>query len=130
MNKLIDYNSPEKEILLEVFEDIPFMDNWIPSLIENYIYSTVKQSYSNEEDNFMKYKVRTKYGLYDGEYNEWYCNGENKKPHIQSYYSKGELHGEYKHFWKNGQLKSQRTYINGNVHGECNSKYEIFLYRW
>ena len=39
MDKLYDFKSPEKVILDEVFNNIPMMDKWIPSIIENYIYS-------------------------------------------------------------------------------------------
>ena len=30
----------------------------------------------------------------------------------------GELHGEYKQWWSNGQLMEQTTYIEGKRHGE------------
>ncbi len=35
MSKLIDYSSPEKEILLEVFQKIPMMDKWLTGVIES-----------------------------------------------------------------------------------------------
>ena len=43
MNKLENFNSPEKKVLLEYFKTIPMMDKWIASVIENYIYSTVRE---------------------------------------------------------------------------------------
>ena len=68
MSKLVDYNSPEKEILLEVLQKIPMMDNWIASVIENFIYAYVE--YTDEQGILVKYK--TKYGLKDGEETTYY----------------------------------------------------------
>ena len=41
MIKFIDYNSPEKEIIKNVFNTIPYMDVWIANIIEGYIYEKV-----------------------------------------------------------------------------------------
>ena len=66
MSKLIDYNSVEKEILLEIFVSVPFMDNWIANIVENYIYSNVKTYYSGGE---IETEYRAKYdSIKDGEY--------------------------------------------------------------
>ena len=64
MNKLENFNSPEKKVLLEVFQK---MDNWIASIVENYIYAYVRECHDNGK---LKCKYRTKYGEKDGEYNE------------------------------------------------------------
>ena len=39
--KFIDYFSPEKEIIKEKFNTIPYMDVWISSIVEGYIYENV-----------------------------------------------------------------------------------------
>ncbi len=41
MNKFIDYKSPEKGIIKEKFTTIPYMDVWISSIVEGYIYEKV-----------------------------------------------------------------------------------------
>lgn len=50
--KFIDYNSPEKAILKNVFKSISDMDMWICNIIEGYIYEKVdkknKQGYREE----------------------------------------------------------------------------------
>jgi hypothetical protein len=53
MSKLVDYESPEKEVLLELFNKMPMMDNWIASVIESYIYSYVKEYHT--EGNLMEW---------------------------------------------------------------------------
>ena len=64
INKFIDYNSPEKDILIEHFKTIPMMDKWIANIIEEYIYSTVREYYP---DGSLKSEYRTKYGEKHGE---------------------------------------------------------------
>ena len=64
MTKFINYKSPEKDILDICFQDIPDMDKWLTSLIESYIYSTVREYYcETNKDNSMKSEYTTKYGL-------------------------------------------------------------------
>ena len=58
MSKLIDYNSVEKEILVKIFDGIPFMDNWLANIVENYIYSDVKTYYTSGE---IETEYRAKY---------------------------------------------------------------------
>jgi hypothetical protein len=45
MSKFINYNSTEYKILKNVFETIPMMDAYIANIIEEYIYSTVREYY-------------------------------------------------------------------------------------
>jgi len=105
MSKFSNYNSPEKDVLLEVFEKMPMMDNWIASLIESYIYSTVREYYP---DGSLKCEYRTKYGEKDGEYKLWQING---KLGIQTTTVDGKIHGEYKKWYINGNIACQRNYI-------------------
>ncbi len=39
--ELRDYKSPEKDIIKEKFNTIPYMDNWISNIVEGYIYENV-----------------------------------------------------------------------------------------
>jgi hypothetical protein len=70
--KFVDYNSPEKAILKNVFKSISDMDMWICNIIEEYIYETVE-----EENILYKYKYTLRYDKKEGEYKEWYVkNGQ------------------------------------------------------
>ena len=101
--KFVDFNSPEKDILLEHFKTIPMMEKWIANIIEEYIYFTVREYYP---DGSLKSEYRTKYGEKDGEYKEWHDNGQL---YIQTNYVEGKLHGEYKKWYDDGKLCSQTT---------------------
>ena len=45
-------------------------------------------------------------GKLEGEYNDYYMNGQL---HIQSMYRNGKLEGEYNDYYKNGRLHNQCT---------------------
>ena len=114
MSKFSNYNSPEYRVLKEVFENIPMMDTYIANIIEEYIYSTVREYYENGS---LQCEYRTKYGLKDGEYKEWYRSGN---PFIQTTYVDDKRNGEYKLWYdiKGGQIYEQTTYVDGKIHGE------------
>jgi antitoxin component YwqK of YwqJK toxin-antitoxin module len=113
-NKLENFNSPEKEVLLELFEKMPMMDKWIASLIENYIYSYVREYYPSEEGGSLKCEYRTKFGLKDGECKVWY---DNRQLWQQTTYIDDKVNGEYKRWYDNGQLMEQITYVDGKRQG-------------
>ena len=134
--KFVDYNSFEKEILLDFFKNIPMMDNWVACIVESYIYAYAEEYYDNGQ---LKRKYRTKYGERDGEYKEWDGNGQlmlqvtfvNGKEHgkykewwfngvIKEVvkYLHGKAHGKYKRWWLNGKVKSLGTYVKGKLHGD------------
>ena len=120
MNKLIDFKSPEKEILLTIFKELPMMDIWIASIIESYIYSWKEERYENGS---LMCRYLTRFEKLEGEYKEWYggtdqqgCNGQIW---VQTTYKDDKREGEYKQWWSNGQLELQTTYKNGNENGEC-----------
>jgi antitoxin component YwqK of YwqJK toxin-antitoxin module len=116
-NKLIDYNSPEKAILNEVFIGIPFMDKWISSIIEEYIYSTVKEYYrEGEHKGDLKREYRTRFGIKDGKYKEWWF--DNGQLRVQTTFLNNEIHGDYKCWYNNGQLYEHTKFVNGKRHGE------------
>lgn len=111
MNKLIDYNSPEKEVLLELFDKMPMMDKWIASVIENFIYGYVRIYHRN---GLLKTQYKTKYGEKDGEYKEFYDNGQIW---LKYNYLNGKKNDEYEIWNYNGQLLVKTNYINDIVGG-------------
>jgi hypothetical protein len=56
MDMFIDYKSPEKGIIKEKFNTIPYMDVWISSIIEGYIYENVSKvnEYSGTKEEYME----------------------------------------------------------------------------
>ncbi len=147
-NKLVDYNSSEKAILYDIFNSIPFMDNWIAIVIENYIYSSEREYYiiEGEQKRKLKCQYRTRFGIKDGEYKEWFSHGQLKKQTtfvdgkikgenkewfylnvvnnlllVEHTWVDDVLHGKYKEWFDNGQLKVQTTYVKGKLHGEYKS---------
>ena len=118
MTKFSNYNSIEKEILLEVFEKMPMIDTWITNIIEEYIYSTVKKYYlkEGEQKGDLKCEYRTRFGIKDGEYKEWWF--DNGQLRVQTTFLNNEIHGDYKCWYNNGQLYEHTKFVNGKRHGE------------
>jgi antitoxin component YwqK of YwqJK toxin-antitoxin module len=116
--KFIDYNSPEKEIIKEKFNTIPYMDVWISSIVEGYIYEKVTKvnEYSGSKEEYIE-----RYGKKEGEYKMWHQNGKIKR---QGYYKEGKEEGEFKWWWNNGQLHIQLYYKEGKLDGEWKEWYE------
>ncbi len=110
--KFTDHFSPEKDIIKEKFNTIPYMDVWISSIIEGYIYENIskvdKKGYKEEYIEIYRKK--------EGEYKMWHPNGKIKR---QGYYKEGKLEGEFKCWWDNGQLHIQGYYKEGKLEGEC-----------
>ncbi len=150
--KLTDFHSPEKEEIGKVLYDIPMMDKWIASLVENMIYVDVKEYYPEKEGGSLRIQYTTKYGERHGECKEFYNNGqlshqkmyvddkltgEYKAWHsvkdesgvcgqirLQAFLVNGEIHGESTSWYPNGQLHTQATYINGKMNGEYKAWYD------
>ena len=66
--ELRDYNSLEKDIIKEKFNTIPYMDVWICSIIEGYIYEKVTKV--DERGYREEYMERN--GKPEGEYKKWF----------------------------------------------------------
>ena len=111
MNKFIDYISPEKDIIKEKFTTISYMDVWICSIIEGYIYENVKKV---DEEGY-KEEYMERYGKKEREYRTWYKNGQIE---AQYYYKEGKKEGENKEWYENGQLGGQFFYKEGKFEGE------------
>ncbi len=116
MSKFINYNSAECQILKQTFEKMPMMDTYIANIVEEYIYSNVRES--NDEGYVSEY--RTKYGEKDGEYKMWFPNGTLS---AQTTYKDGEINGDYTEWYDHGQIAIKTTYINGKIHGEYKEWY-------
>lgn len=130
MQKLIDFNSVEKTIITECIGNIPMMEPWIATIIENYVYSWIEGTSTDNERNPFNYKYLSKFGEKNGEYKEWYVNGQLKK---DEKYKDGKMIGEYKHYFKNGQLEKEgiiddyyKVYfhhgellVDAKMNGEC-----------
>ncbi len=99
--KFNNYNSEEYIILKELFNKMPLMDINIANIIEEYIYSTVREYYYN---GTIKCEYRTKYGEKDGEYKEWYSNGQLSE---QCTYNNNEIVGRYREWNRDGTIKKE-----------------------
>lgn len=67
------------------------------------------------ENNFSDYKEK----IYDGRSKAWYANDQLES---EIDYSTNKLNGEYKTYWKNGVLKRNDHYKNGEfISGKCYS---------
>jgi antitoxin component YwqK of YwqJK toxin-antitoxin module len=116
MSKFVNYNSEEYKVLIEAFNKMHMMDNYIANIIEEYIYSNVKET--NEEGYITEY--RTKYGEKDGEYKVWFPNGRLS---LQTTYVDGKIHGEFTEWYEDGQIAIQTTFVDGKIHGEYKEWY-------
>lgn len=74
-------------------------------------------------------KIKTVNGLrtWTGKYYEW--NKNTGKLAVSAYYLNGNLHGKYKLFHDNGQLREIRNYVHDKPHGisQLFSKYGVKL---
>ena len=121
MNKLKDYNSPEGEILKEIFSE-----KYISLLVESYIYEDVDEHVA---DKSVRRRYRKKYGEIDGIL-EVYVKGHRKDIIVsRDNYKKGKRDGlcivynmdesiSSKCYYKDGFLEGKRIYINENKDGE------------
>ena len=77
-------------------------------------YNQIKDSYN--------YELKDEKNFDDGHYKTYF---KNKKEQVESEFNilKGERHGIYKEFYKNGKIKYESNYINGVQSGETKSYY-------
>jgi antitoxin component YwqK of YwqJK toxin-antitoxin module len=147
--KLIDYKSPEKEILLSIFNYFPDMDNWITCIIENYIYNYVEEveevkpfmlsfypnlKSNNENNNKNDNNKNEGDAKIDSNFTQlvqkYRMRFDEKDGEYKTYFINGVLkcemnykndilEGEYKVYFTNGQLAESMMYRNGKRHGKC-----------
>ena len=128
--KFIDHNSPEKAIINNAFNSLSYMDMWISSIVEGYIYEKVdKITYNGGREEYVE-----RYGNIEGEAKNWHRNGQLW---IQKYYKDGKEEGEYKVWYcedekvssepsdsrEERQLHIQCYYKDGIKEGECKCWY-------
>ncbi len=113
--KFIDHNSPEKTLLKDAFNSLPYIDMWISSIVEGYIYENVLgiDKYGYREEYIERYRKK------EGEYKKWWY--DKKQLWVQCYYKRGELEGKYKVWLDNGQIRIQCYYKEGKLEGEYKS---------
>ena len=106
--KFTDYKSTEKSIINYTFKSIPYMDMWISSIVEGYIYEKV-----DKLDNFgFREEYLLRYNKKEGEYKAWWDNGNRW---IEEYYIDGKEEGECKEWNYEGRLTVSNLYKDGEV---------------
>ncbi|MAD11452.1 MAG: hypothetical protein CMC04_01855 [Flavobacteriaceae bacterium] len=71
--------------------------------------------YAYKDKNIITIKVSYKDGKREGEYLEYYENGQLR---FKRNYKDGKLEGEYLIYYESGQLKKKNNYKNGKRDGE------------
>ena len=133
--ELRDYKSPEKDIIKEKFNTIPYMDIWICSIIEGYIYDTEEFEYlkdeeeSDDEETYdeyadeINYFCSTRYGIPNGKYTGYIIISKDDETEVhevleEGYFKDGKRDGECKEWWDNNTLKELSYYKEGKLEGE------------
>lgn len=116
MSALVDYNSDEKEILINIFDQVGSCDKWIANIVESYIYSDKSKITDGK-----RYNYRTRFGQKDGPFKAYFVKSQSESLLIDSTYKNGALNGEYKYYYSTtdgNQLMEQCFYKDGKRHGE------------
>ncbi len=141
MSKLIDYKSPEAEILKPIFQE-KMIDPFIAHVVESFIY---KEVIDCNKDGIIVEKYMLKYGKKEGLYQTWYKNGQkfiectykegkldgickiwhsNGEKIKEIIYKKGKLDGIYKTWYSDGEKMSECTFKDGKEEGLCKWWYD------
>jgi antitoxin component YwqK of YwqJK toxin-antitoxin module len=130
--KFTDHKSPEKVIINDTFKTIPYMDMWISSIVEGYIYEKVyKLDYEGHREEYTE-----RYGKKEGEFKRWHRGADgqsNGQLWFQTYYKEGKLEGEYKRWSIKGQLIVQTYYKEGKEDGDhkwWGNKGQLMVHRY
>lgn len=122
MSKFEKFNSEEFKVVKEVFETIPFMDVNIAHIVEEYIYSMVREYY---DDGELQYEYRKKGGVFDGVFRQWEYN---ETLVLECYFKDGKEHGEYKRWNTRGEMAKKCYYNEGKLEGEYICWYDNKIY--
>lgn len=116
MTSLTDYDSIEKEILINIFDKINGCDKWIASIIESYLYPYF--DYTEIYDGkIQKYDIR--FGKRNGPFKVYSIKNNKEILLIESNYKNGEISGEYKYYYTScNQLMKHCFFLNGQQNGE------------
>ncbi|KUK57631.1 MAG: TonB family protein [Bacteroidetes bacterium 38_7] len=83
----------------------------------NKIYYLQTDSLMAEYEAYDVISNGTTITIKNGKYEEWYISGEKR---VSCFYSDNKLNGEFKVYYKNGNLKRSELWKNGEwQHGEC-----------
>jgi antitoxin component YwqK of YwqJK toxin-antitoxin module len=129
--KFIDHNSPEKSLLKDTFNYLSYMDVWICSIVEGYIYEKVNITY---EDCGVREEYTNRYNKYEGEFKQWNANdilimhthfkdgkedgkevslNEYDEEKIECYYKGGKLDGEFNVYKR--EILDRRDYYKEDI---------------
>lgn len=101
MTKFINFQSPEKDILIDVLNGYPLLDSVnISSIIENIIYQQIEEYHPNGD---LKCKYTVRFGERHGLYQEWWDDGQMKE---ESNWTDGLKDGLYQR-WCSGVLRKK-----------------------
>jgi len=101
MTKFINFQSPEKDILIDVLNEYPLLDSVnISSIIENIIYQQIEEYHPNGD---LKCKYTVRFGERHGLYQEWWDDGQMKE---ESNWTDGLKDGLYQR-WCSGVLRKK-----------------------
>ena len=116
MKKLIDYKSPEKDILINVFNEYATGSNYevaipskgihlfdslnISSIIENLIYEEIEEYHENGS---LKCKYTLRFRERHGLYQTWFRNGQINE---ECYYKDGKREGVMREPYKEPSVPS------------------------
>ena len=110
MAKLYDFQSTEKQVLIEKFQTMPLMDNWLANYIENFIYENIV--FIDEYGHTLYYKTR--YGQIHGNYKSY---RPNETLYMECEYKDGQLNGKLTVYHVGGNISYTKYYINGIQEG-------------
>lgn len=115
----MDYNSQEKQILLNCFSKYLMLDKWIALIIENYIYSTKKESHGPIQSCY-----KTKYNYKHGECKRFYEYNNQTFLFVHCFYYFDKLHGSFKMYHHmSTQLSKEINYKHGKMDGTLKTYY-------
>jgi len=101
MTKFINFQSPEKDILIDVLNGYPLLDSVnISSIIENIIYQQIEEYHPN---GYLRCKYTVRFGERHGLYQEWWDDGQMKE---ESNWTDGLKDGLYQR-WCSGVLRKK-----------------------
>ena len=86
--KFENYNTPEFKVVKEVLSDYADMEVYLAHIVEEYLYTTVREYWPNGQ---LKIEHRMKGYKKDGESKRWYEDGKLCR---LCYYKEGKLEGE------------------------------------
>ena len=129
MSKFQNYNSAEYQVLKEAFEKMPMMDTYVANIVEEYIYSTVREYFP--ETNIIRCEYTTRYGELHGEYK---CFRDDGNIWTITNFKDGKLDGKFTQYTKKGDKQIECHYKKGILEGlyteyKCGKKTEESTYK-